>query len=554
MVLSTLPVIGLLLNFIYKVGEWVEGFFIMLFTALAGLGMLLLHFLRAFFSFLYPPHFVAHISALGERLEQLGKRSWVRGTKIAVVLAGSITNHFSYWAAGLAVAGVLTFSVVAQFYTIGINMTVNGQQIAVVSKESDFTDTVDTVERGLTSTLGENYAMASMFSSRFCVVKRSSLTSGDDLYNNVYGVITAEIGDHYGVYVDGTLIAAADKKETIEKILNEVKAPYIKGTEGETVDFVKNVDIRCGLYPASQVMSEDQLRALFSTSANPMYYTIADKDYLSDILEKTGVSKATLYSLNPGLDDTKLIPGKKLLISQPDVYLGVQVTRDVTYTENISYSTTRIKDDSLSVNQTKVKTEGKNGEKTITAKVVYVDGVKQSSDIITSEVTKAPVAKEIYVGTKAKSYSSGSSSSSSSIYRYVSSAAASSSVGKGSFIRPIDGGYISCGFGGYSGHTGTDFTYRSGAYGKPVYASAAGTVVYAQASGSGYGNMIKIDHGNGLVTYYAHLSSIGVKVGQTVSQGQYIGAIGATGRTTGPHVHFEIRINGVAVNAMNYLS
>lgn len=549
MAIMRVPVIGLLLKFIYKTGEGVEGFFIMLMTALAGCATIGWHLLRKAAAFFYPPRLVERICLLGEHLEQAGLRAGRAVARAAVVLARSITRDFSYWAAGLAVAGLACFIVLAQYYTVALKMTVNGETVGIVSKESAFTNTVDSVERGLTDTLGENYAMASMFSSRFCLVRRDALTSGEDLYNNVYGIIAAEIGDHYGVYVDGQLIGAAEQEETILEILEAVKAPYVTGAEGETVEFVKDVEIRCGLYPASQIMTGEEMAALFSTSANPMYYTIEEDDYLSDIVKKTGVLRATLYSLNPELDETRLIPGRKLLISQPDVYLGVKVTREITYTESIAYTTNRIKDDSLYTNQTKVKTEGQNGEKTITAKVVYVDGIKESSDITSTKITKEPVAKEVYVGTKKQV-----SSSSSSGYRFVSSNATSVSAGSANFIRPIDGGYVSCGFGGYAGHTGTDLTYRSGAYGKAVYASAGGTVIYAQNSGGGYGNLIKIQHSNGFVTYYAHLSSIGVKVGQTVSQGAYIGAIGATGRAYGAHLHFEIRINGTAVNAMKYIS
>jgi len=70
---------------------------------------------------------------------------------------------------------------------------------------------------------------------------------------------------------------------------------------------------------------------------------------------------------------------------------------------------------------------------------------------------------------------------------------------------------------------------------------------------SGYGNLSVIDHGNGLATAYGHQSSIGVSVGQTVSQGQVIGLSGCTGYCFGPHVHFEVRVNGVPVNPLGYL-
>jgi murein DD-endopeptidase MepM/ murein hydrolase activator NlpD len=98
-------------------------------------------------------------------------------------------------------------------------------------------------------------------------------------------------------------------------------------------------------------------------------------------------------------------------------------------------------------------------------------------------------------------------------------------------------------------HTGIDMR---GEIGEPVHATAAGKISIAGRDG-GYGNMVEINHGNGLATRYGHLSEIDVTVGQTVRIGQVIGKIGSTGRSTGPHLHYETRINGEAVNPQKFL-
>lgn len=108
------------------------------------------------------------------------------------------------------------------------------------------------------------------------------------------------------------------------------------------------------------------------------------------------------------------------------------------------------------------------------------------------------------------------------------------------WIQPVSYSYISRRLG--SGHTGIDFVTPTGS---SVVASKSGTVITVSTGWSGgYGNMILIDHGNGIKSRYAHLSSIAVSVGETVSAGQYIGASGNTGRSTGPHLHFEAIVNG----------
>jgi murein DD-endopeptidase MepM/ murein hydrolase activator NlpD len=98
-------------------------------------------------------------------------------------------------------------------------------------------------------------------------------------------------------------------------------------------------------------------------------------------------------------------------------------------------------------------------------------------------------------------------------------------------------------------HTGIDFR---GTYGEPAHATAAGTVTSAGWSG-GYGQMVEIDHGNGLATRYGHLSEIDVRVGQSIRIGQVVGRIGSTGRSTGPHLHYETRVDGEAVDPQKFL-
>lgn len=103
--------------------------------------------------------------------------------------------------------------------------------------------------------------------------------------------------------------------------------------------------------------------------------------------------------------------------------------------------------------------------------------------------------------------------------------------------------------GGLAMHSGIDFR---GAYGQPILAAAPGKVAYV-GSRQGYGNVVELDHGKGLMTRYAHLSGYGVKVGQTVARGQSIARMGSTGRSTGTHLHFEVRVNGAAVNPRPFL-
>ena len=126
-----------------------------------------------------------------------------------------------------------------------------------------------------------------------------------------------------------------------------------------------------------------------------------------------------------------------------------------------------------------------------------------------------------------------------------------------SLIRPVTGS-ITSRFGSYSrrrnsAHTGLDI---SASRGTPIKAAASGTVVYAGwrgGYGGGYGNLVAISHGNNVQTFYGHCSKIYVSVGKFVSQGDVIAAVGSTGNSTGSHLHFEVRVNGVAYNPQKYI-
>jgi murein DD-endopeptidase MepM/ murein hydrolase activator NlpD len=116
---------------------------------------------------------------------------------------------------------------------------------------------------------------------------------------------------------------------------------------------------------------------------------------------------------------------------------------------------------------------------------------------------------------------------------------------------PVDGPYTDL-FGprGNRFHTGLDFPGRTGT---PVLAAASGRVTFAGFSVGGWGNLVVISHGSGARTLYAHLSRVGVRVGQRVSVGQRVGRLGATGFSTGPHLHFEVQVRGAAVDPLGGL-
>ena len=199
--------------------------------------------------------------------------------------------------------------------------------------------------------------------------------------------------------------------------------------------------------------------------------------------------------------------------------------------QEIAYTTETTKSKELNSGTKRVTQKGENGVRTVTAQRVYdTNGNQLSQQILSTVVTKEPVTEKVTVGTK--KVSSGAS--------YI--------TGSGRFIWPVPGyRYCSRWYGG--SHKGVDICAAAGT---PIYASAGGTVTKAgynrAGAGNGYGNSIIINHGNGYTTVYAHCLSLVVHAGQSVKQGQLIGYVGSTGRSSGNHCHFEIRRNGAYVS------
>ena len=232
--------------------------------------------------------------------------------------------------------------------------------------------------------------------------------------------------------------------------------------------------------------------------------------------------------------NSKILPGDALTVVREEETLEVRITKVESWEEEIAYTTETTKSKELNSGTKRVTQKGENGIRTVTAQRVYdANGNQLSQQILSTVVTKEPVTEKVTVGTK--KVSSGAS--------YI--------TGRGQFIWPVPG-YRNCSrwYGG--SHKGVDICAAAGT---PIYASAGGTVTKAgynrAGAGNGYGNSIIISHGNGYTTVYAHCLSLVVHAGQSVKQGQLIGYVGSTGRSSGNHCHFEIRRNGSYIAPQN---
>ena len=319
-----------------------------------------------------------------------------------------------------------------------------------------------------------------------------------ELNSNAHTIITKALiednlqSDCVGLYIDNEFIGATSEEQALNAALDKVLVDYRKDYDDETTtEFANDVKVRSGKFDESKIMS------------------------VNEIIEKA--------------------EGK----------FSIQLSTDIVYTREIAYDITTEYDESQPSSYEKVKTEGENGEEEVTVRTVYVDGVQTDAYETDSVVIKEAVDEVVVKGSDSSSEGTSSSSTSSS-----------SSYGSGSFIWPVPYTHnITSEFGMRWGrlHGGIDIA-AGGVYGQSIVAADSGTVILAGNQGDGYGNYVIIDHGNGYKTLYGHMSSVAAYTGQQVSQGEVIGYVGSTGNSTGPHLHFEIRVNDVQTDPLGYVS
>ncbi len=302
----------------------------------------------------------------------------------------------------------------------------------------------------------------------------------------------------------------------------------------KSVNFSEEVEIVEAYLPQSQIATlETAIDQVIKEQETPGEYTIQSGDTLSEIAIKVDIPIDKIIELNSDkLTDSNstIREGDKLIITVPEPELSVERMEENYYEEIYDADTIYIENDEWYTTQTKVHQQPSAGFRKIVADVYYLNDKEVSREILKEEVVMEAVPKIVERGTKIPP----------------------------TYVKPISGGRLSSGFGRRSAPTKGASTYHKGVdwavpTGTSVYASCGGTVAKA-GWGSGYGYVVYINHEDGRQTRYAHLSKVLVKSGQSVRQGDRIALSGNTGISSGPHLHFEILINGSQVNPLKYLN
>ena len=432
----------------------------------------------------------------------------------------------------LAAAGVIAAAlVVGTVYTPSYVVTVNGLDLGVVSDTAVFEQAVSRVEKRASAILGYDYTLDQDVEYTFALTQRDQLSSAGVFETYLFNQI-GEVMKSYVLSVDGQLIGAAASKADLDGMLEELAAPYVT-EDTVSVEYVEDVSI-VYQYISSDILQDlnTMEEILTANTTGETTYEVVKGDTYSGIAYANDMSLDELMALNPQASLDRLMVGDIITVKKTIPYLSVRTIDAITYTEAIECPVEEVEDSSMYQGDTKVLTAGVPGEALITANVSYVNGYEEGREITSTTTLSEPTTQVVAVGTKERP----------------------KTLPTGSFQWPLSGrissyfGYRSI-FGTYSFHSGIDIV---ASYGTSIAAADGGTVTWSGYKGS-YGYLVIIDHGNGVQSYYGHCSSLLVSAGDKVYKGQTIARVGSTGRSTGNHCHFEVKINGTSVNPLSYL-
>lgn len=432
---------------------------------------------------------------------------------------------------GCVLAGIVVF---CSIYTVGTTVTYAGKPIASVSSESTVKDARANLERITTKALGIKYTVDdSLLQYSSGLMRRQELVDEETFEEN----LSEEIGlvtHAYSLYVEGEKIGSTPYEGALEELLEQLKGSVINENT-ISAGFAEKVEIKQEYVPKAEIINLGHLaETLYSTKTAEVTYEVKKGDTWSAIANAHDLTSKELLALNPGYDINKLQIGEVLTLSASVPYLTMTVVQQERYVDEIQYDIEYTDTNTLYKGDYKVTSPGTFGAADVVANVTYINGTETQREILSSVTLREPVTEYRLQGTKERPtwHPTGT-------FRWPTSGRVTSYFGG----RKSPGGI------GSTNHKGIDIAAPRGT---PVYASDGGTVTYSGWM-SGYGYTIRIDHGNGYTTFYAHNSSLVAKAGQHVYKGQQIARVGSTGNSTGNHCHFEVRYNGVPKNPMNYL-
>ncbi len=466
------------------------------------------------------------------RVLSFGRKTAESAAKKAASLLAYCRENLTEQAKNLMVsigvsAALIVAAAVLLFVTtsIGYQISANGQVLGTSPSKTAYEETLSLINHELSYVNPDAFSLENVDIS-LKLVPKGKFTSESDLREALKSV-SADMIPAYGIYADGRLLFSMPNEATAKALLDDYQAEFSENRDDVVASFCEDVAIRLSFVPKTSLKTiargKEQL-----TEGQMVFHKVANGETLESIAQTYGIFPEELYKTNAAslLAD---ISGKTLRVATGKPLLSVKTTERKTLEEEVPFTTIEQKNPNDYKGNRSTLRMGQTGVRSVDAYVTYINGVESDRKVISETMTQKPIDEIIGLGTKDLP----------------------SAVGSGSLAMPVSGS-LSSRYGSRWGrnHDGLDFSADTGT---AIYAADNGKVIFSEYDNGGYGYMIQIDHGNGIVTYYAHCSELLVPAGTLVSKGDLIAKVGNTGRSTGPHLHFEVRKNGTPVNPANYL-
>lgn len=408
----------------------------------------------------------------------------------------------------------------------GYEVIFNGTKLGIVKNVNDFENALTNVDANLTKWYDNSnvYYEKSISYQKVPIKNPKDVMDTEECENAVYNLNIPLFCKGAVISVNGNEAVRVASVQDAKTVIKNIGNNYEKESSNEKL--IKGSKVKEDMEYKEKLISIDSAMDVkdainyLSNSSNHEVKNTGDSDILNQIDESkksTNLVSALNFRENEFSTDE--------ISSKPSI--TITTVKQVTYKKDVAFKTIYRDDPDVYVGTNKVKQEGKDGEKKVTAVNTYENGSVVKSDIKKETVTEKSTSKIISRGTKPLP----------------------PVTSTGRFIMPASGTISALNkAGSHAGYKAVDIANPQGT---PVYASDTGIVTRASWYG-GYGNCVDIDHGNGYSTRYGHNVRILVKVGQKVQQGEQIAVMGSTGNSTGPHCHFEIHYHGVSQVILNY--
>jgi len=426
----------------------------------------------------------------------------------------------------------VVYTVLNYDYTLAV--WVNDETVGYVENEQVFDNAKTSVDERI------NYAGTRQTSwevqPTYTLATNSNVLDQHAMADAILRASSEEISEATALYLNGNLTAVTTEGNMLREYLQRQKAPYEEPDDPTTrVEFDRAVELVDGVFFTESILNYGTvLQQLSGMGQQQMSDTVQEGDTLYLIAARNGLTLNELLSYNDGLtEQTELVPGDTLIVKEERKALEIRIVKSIVHQEEIPYRVEEFESAEYAFGVTKTVQQGATGLKEVTQEITFdTEGNVLEVAFVSENVLREPVTQRIVKGTKLPEGHTAT-------YNGV------------TFRWPVPNYTYVSRWHGKDNHRGVDIC--APAY-TPIIAAASGVVTVAgwEAAGSNYGYSFIINHGNGYMTLYAHCIELYVTAGQYVEEGQVVAGLGSTGRSSGNHLHWEIRAGGQRLPPQNW--